>query len=1066
MFNNIIKQHFYHYTISLTIFNIMNFDLDDPLEGLLSDGSNDSLFGNETSKKPTKTNKPGKMEDLFGIKTDTVVQLPKATEQSSTAAEKVQPASLDYTKPATTTTAHQPSSLTSMQGRKSDTPATKLAGTTTSNKSATPQKKEISFDDSDLLADLGFDPKKPKSKSSILDDILGGTLTASTKEIPPKSVLSKPRQSLTTTLEEPPNSGKAKVRPSVETLDQPQPESTVTGSYAPSGGNTVLSSGALPKRSGRRKSSVSMLNDPLGLFGSTADEKTSRTEAKQTKKAGADWLGLNDDTPAAKETHPIPMSSTTLAKPRDSIVSNTPIASAPQQHKEVSIEVAVPPKADKLPTPTEAKLTPSQPMPIIKPKSIFPDPQTVTNALQIVEAEAQSAIVAMQQQEFQLSVAGQMKTQEQALIDMQQKQQTILQRQEAQFNELLHKQMQRHTAMEEVLAKQQQRINANIQLIMSQPASLPTNPYLDRNATEHSETNAKRSVDKNPSEKLELQTDVKRLEMEKLRLEDMVSNLSANHEQELSILESSYKKQMLFLEDSLRIIEARLKHDNKQLEEFYHAKLSFAEEEQQKMVKDHEAKVQSMEDQHRKVIEQLKQGYEESLEQLRQDHREMIATIRESKMLEFSVVQENESYLKTLKSASNYLENASGDLQQLRDTLQEQIEFSHKEKELQLKQREKQLEDQHRLLERSREAAAEENVRLLNLVEMLESKVTEMTKVSSEERWEYQQKCVKLEAEKQSLDKEKSFLRERHEREESRITELKRTQAEEHARLMDKVAQERQTLLEEKAKIETMAQLTSGTSTLGSGLSRAEVDAALKVAEEAARQADAEKDRYLQLQRQLESKRREMQTRESKLREAKDELETAIDRASQRERHAETVYRALRKSEQNMQLKMQLVQRQFREVSEREDRLAKEKIEFSKERLELQAARRKLLQTRCSLCKIGDKSQEIGDLLTTNTDSVADDLKLEANFAEMQNRLDSTAVKLDHFFDSDVDRQMKLFLERNRVEQGEDVELTNQQGRHREIDRDLALLSFDDLFPQLRLGEVNAESSGTQNVPL
>uniref|UniRef100_A0A182RBB7 Fas-binding factor 1 C-terminal domain-containing protein n=1 Tax=Anopheles funestus TaxID=62324 RepID=A0A182RBB7_ANOFN len=1043
----------------------MNFDLDDPLDGLLSDGSNDSLFGNETSKKPTKASKPSKMEDLFGIKADPAkgTSIPKAVEQSGAASEKVQPASLDYTKPSISNT-QQPSSLTSVQSRKPDTLANKPGSSTASNKPATPQKKEISFDDSDLLADLGFDPKKPKSKSSILDDILGGTLTASTKEIPPKSVIAKPRQSLTTTLEEPSNTGKVVSRQTTETADNPHLESTVTGSYAPTG-NSVPSSGALPKRSGRRKSSVSMLNDPLGLFGSTtSEEKPSRTETKQPKKGGADWLGLNDDTPLKEMDSIAATTAATLTKQRESIASKVPVVSVPQQ-QDVSVEVPVLPKSDKIPSPTKTVVVvPSQP--IIQPKPILPDPQTITSTLQFVEAEAQSAIATMQQQEFQLSVASQMKSQEQALIDMQQKQQTILKRQEAQFNELLQKQMQRHTALEDVLAKQQQRINANIQLIMSQPAAMPVIPLLsNRNTAEHFENDPQNASEKNPIETIELQTDVKRLEMEKLRLEDMISNLSANHEQELSILESSYKKQLAFLEDSLRIMEARLKHDNKQLEEFYLAKINFAEQEQLKLVKDHEAKVQSMEDQHRKVIEQLKQGYEESLEQLRQDHREMIGTIRESKMLEFSVVQENQSYLNTLKSASSYLENASGDLQQLRDTLQDQIEFSQKEKELLLKQREKQLEDQHRLLERTRESTAEENVRLLNLVEMLEGKVTEMTKISSEERWEYQQKCIKLEAERQSLDKEKHFLRERHEREETRIAELKRTQLEEHARLMDKVTQERQLLLEEKAKLETMAQLTSGAgSGHGSGTSRAEVDAALKVAEEAARLADTEKERYLHLQRQLESKRREMQTRESKLREAKDELETAIDRASQRERHAETVYRSLRKSEQNIQLKVQLIQRQFLEVSEREDRLAKEKIEFSKERLELQAARRKLLQTRCSLCKIGDKSQEIGDLLTTNTDSVADDLKLEANFVEMQNRLDCTGLKLDNFFDSDVDRQMKLFLERNQVDQGDDLDLTDNQRRHREIDRDLALLNFDALFPKLRSDEGQG-SNATHTLP-
>uniref|UniRef100_A0A182K4N9 Fas-binding factor 1 C-terminal domain-containing protein n=1 Tax=Anopheles christyi TaxID=43041 RepID=A0A182K4N9_9DIPT len=1022
----------------------MNFDLDDPLEGLLSDGSNESLYGTEATKQSEKPGNSGKMEDLFGIKTDTAkrASVPKIREQSGIGSEKVQPSSLDYAKPSTSTS-QQPSSLTSVQGRKSEITNSKAASTTPANKPATPQKKEISFDDNDLLADLGFDPKKPKSKSTILDDILGSPLTAATKEIQPKSIMAKPRQSLTTTLEEPQINIKAVSRQSTDTSENPHPDNSVMSSYAPTG------SGVVPKRGGRRKSSVSMLNDPLGLFGSTAEDKASRPEIKQPKKGGSDWLGLNDD-PVASDVDQIAVPATVAATLQDSIQTKTPIVPVPQpQH--VSGEVGVPYKTGKPTTPTPTSISLAQTT--LQPQPILSDSQTITNTIQFVDMEAQNALATMQQQEIQLSIAGHMKTQEKALIDMQQKQHAILKRQEAQFNELLQKQMQRHNDLEDILAKQQQRINANIRLIMSEPATMPSNPFDNRKTTEFSEQ-VSRQATEDPIAKVELQTDVKRLEMEKLRLEDMVANLSANHEKELLILESSYKKQMTFLEDSLRLMEARLKHDNKQLEEFYQTKITVAEKDKQKLASDHEAKVQTMEDHHRKVIEQLKQGYEESLDQLRQDHRESVAAMRESKMLEFSIIEGNKSYLQTLKNASGYLENASEDLQHLRDTLQDQIEFTQKEKEIQLKQREKQLEDQQKLLDRTREAAAEENVRLLNLVEMLESKVTEMTKISSEERWEYQQKCIKLEAERQALDKEKQFLRVCHEREEARIAELKRSQLDEHTRLMDQAAQERQILLEEKAKLETMAQLAYKSNSIGSGTSRIEIEAALKVAEEAARQADTEKERYLQLQRQLESKRREMQTHESKLCKAKDELEAANDRACQRERNAEAVYRRLRKSEQNMQLRMQLMQQQFRDVSEREDRLAKEKIEFSKDRLELQAMRRKLLQTRCSLCKIGDKSQDIaGDLLTTNTDSVADDLKLEANFTEMQNRLDTAGLKVDQYFDSDVDRQMKLFLERNRIEQYDDTEMTESQRRHREIDHDLGLLNIDALFPQLRTGE-------------
>ncbi|XP_052870814.1 fas-binding factor 1-like, partial [Anopheles cruzii] len=799
----------------------MNFDLDDPLEGLLSDGSNDSLFGDEKAKKPAQTSKPGKMEDLFGIKPTEASKSALKAEQPSTAANKSQPASLDYSKPPSTTTSTQPqpSSLTSLQGKKPATPVKKTENTPSGPKPSTPQKKEISFDDSDLLSDLGFDPKRPRAKSSILDDILGVPMGPSTKEVPSKSTLAKPRPSLTVAKEEAPATVKNVSRQSTETSENLPPENTILGGYAPTGA-------ALSRRSGRRKSSVSALNDPLGLF--TMEDKAIRRESKQPKKGGADWLGLNEDS-VSNEVDPLPTPAPKQVEPP------VPVVAAPIQKP---VELSVPVRHEPEPPKTEGKI-PVQPT--------MPDPLLISSTLQLVDAETESALATMQQQDFQISVASQMKSQEKALLDMQQKQRSILHRQEAQFNDLLQKQMHRHNALEEVLTRQQERISANIQLIMNQPpptALSSHQPYPASEGARH---------EPQPEDlitKIELQSDVKRLEMEKLRLEDLVSNLTTNHGQELSLMEASYKKQTGFLEESLKIMEARLKDDNRKLEEFYQRKIDATEEAHCKLAQDNAEKIREMEENHRAAVEKAKQAYEDNLEQLRQDHREVIGSIRESKMLEFSVVQENQSYLQTLKNASSYLENASGDLQQLRDTLQEQIEYCQKEKDLQLKAREKQLEDQQRLLERTRAAASEEKDRLLNLVEALESKVTEMTKVSSEERWEYRQKCVKLEAERSSFEKEKQFFRERHQHEEARIGELKQAQLDESARFKDLLNQERQALLEEKAKFETMAQLHSKVHPGGPGASsRAEIEAAVKVAEEATHQADKEKERFLQLQR-------------------------------------------------------------------------------------------------------------------------------------------------------------------------------------------------------------------------
>lgn len=97
--------------------------------------------------------------------------------------------------------------------------------------------------------------------------------------------------------------------------------------------------------------------------------------------------------------------------------------------------------------------------------------------------------------------------------------------------------------------------------------------------------------------------------------------------------------------------------------------------------------------------------------------------------MEFSVVQENSSYLQTLKSASTYLETASEDLQTIRIDFQNKIEKMHQEREIQLAAREKRLEEQQSYFDQLKTNTESERLRLLDLVQTLETKLTSVTQV-------------------------------------------------------------------------------------------------------------------------------------------------------------------------------------------------------------------------------------------------------------------------------------------------------------------------------------------------
>lgn len=100
---------------------------------------------------------------------------------------------------------------------------------------------------------------------------------------------------------------------------------------------------------------------------------------------------------------------------------------------------------------------------------------------------------------------------------------------------------------------------------------------------------------------------------------------------------------------------------------------------------------------------------------------------------------------------------------------------------------------------------------------------------------------------------------------------------------------------------------------------------------------------------------------------------------------------------------MSHLQLQSQELITRETKLSQEKFELSQERLELQAMRRKMYQSRCSLCKIGDQSQELAELL-----SKADVTHFQ-NFPNFQHKKNEEDV--DELLDREVTHGMQNMTE-------------------------------------------------------
>lgn len=387
-------------------------------------------------------------------------------------------------------------------------------GTTTAAKTSSTRIREQLEDEDD---DLGFDPKKPKAlnkSQNLFDDLLA-------------PIEAKRHQSATATTTKAPIS-----RQSTDTT-------TDTSNILQ---NQVLR----PKTSqGRRTSNITATanTDPLGLF--SKDKDTSKPSSiisspKMPKRGTANWLGLAVE----PEPETTVKATETVEQPKAPNITKT-------SSKEISEILKLP---DNIET-TERQL-PENPLTKehVKAEDDLMLNSTTRNIILMnsLNMEAKQSFAALKYQDQQLVMAAQMKQQEHVLMDMQRKQGALLQQQEKQFQQLFQQQMQRQQQLEQLINQQQQRISQHLQLMMTQPAltTVLTDNVMQESSNKGQETSSNeeeisqtiRAQEKATAlELIQLESDNKRLELENLRLEELIANTKSNYEREIELLEKSYK---------------------------------------------------------------------------------------------------------------------------------------------------------------------------------------------------------------------------------------------------------------------------------------------------------------------------------------------------------------------------------------------------------------------------------------------------------------------------------------------------------------------------------------------
>ena len=388
-------------------------------------------------------------------------------------------------------------------------------------------------------------------------------------------------------------------------------------------------------------------SDWLGLR--PASKGRSQSQPASSSNAGDDWLGLKDETDTAADaaapldlhsepTGPESNSPTKRADqiftqpasaevsspfPWDSQASASASASPqrgrrarPQPHRTQSQTPGGGDASEGLDATLDALLQAER----RPPASPSPQPQT-----------SQAPVMMQQQQQpsSALVVPSGQQPQSQPQLLQQQSQQHTLQQQLQQQQELLRQQQAHAEQKLRQFQEQQQQLLQEQQMRQLQEQQLRQQELMQRQLAEQQTYTLQSqplSIGITLSDNLESQ--VKRLELERLHLLSILDTVKQQHQEEIKVIEESHRKKMQLFEETFEKREQRLQRENQFLSEQCMAKLQQAERDKQELMTAQSNREKLWQAQKDEDMQRLRESQKHSMQDLRQEHEDALERLK------------------------------------------------------------------------------------------------------------------------------------------------------------------------------------------------------------------------------------------------------------------------------------------------------------------------------------------------------------------------------------------------------------------------------------------------------
>ncbi|CAG9761485.1 unnamed protein product [Ceutorhynchus assimilis] len=561
----------------------------------------------------------------------------------------------------------------------------------------------------------------------------------------------------------------------------------------------------------------------------------------------------------------------------------------------------------------------------------------------------------LQTQESFLLVSLQLKKYEENLSEIKNQQQEILRKQENQFDKFFNKYIEKQKDIEEEMLGQQERINDHIRMLTLK--GFEGEKRFPKEVTENEDNGEKN---------------------ENTQLEKIIQSLKQRHEEEFFLMEESYKKQISLMEKSSEQLEHRLSQEIENISKLHTEKLENLKTQHKEEINFWTEKIENLNQKHKEELDIVRENQNRIIREVKDEFLDQIERFKEQKIRETDLFASSSEVSQKLDSSMEKLHKNEEMLEHIQEKIVNDYNILSVARERSIENKEKEILAMRLALDKCREQAEKDRSQLLALIRTLEQKISEQNQNAQEERWAMQQAAATLAARAAAFDREVDFSRASIDREREQLKSFKETLLAEQEQVTMQLTEEKLKLSAEKSRIQVSAKLVSNYEV---EKVKTEAETAIQVAKELTEKLNLERS-FVQRQKvELDSFRNKLMEKERELLEKEETLEEVKRTVQQKTNEDRRVIQETRHLEIRYKEKLSELQKQAISLSNREKKLAEEKLLISKERLTLYTTiKTQNACKKCPLCiaedeKVNHKTELSG---YPGTDSDIVRLRMEA----------------------------------------------------------------------------------------